>query len=80
MNSFNFNENSEEKLKWLTNLVTPRVMTMKHLDKTIPFIFKLVPTDLCFIYGLEHYILEFEHLEDKKEVSTFLLRKVVLTC
>lgn len=66
--TFSLNENSEEKMKWLTNLITPRVMSMKHSDKTIPFIFKLVPTDFCFTYGLEHYILEFENLSDKKEV------------
>jgi hypothetical protein len=66
--SFNLNENSEEKLKWLTNLITPRVMSMKHGEKSIPCIFKLVPTDFCFTYGLEHYILEFENLSEKKEV------------
>ena len=66
--SFSLNENSEEKLKWLTSMITPRVMIMRNEKGDQPFIFKLVPTDLCFTYGLEHYILEFQHLSDKKEV------------
>ena len=65
------NENSEEKLKWLTYLITPRVLKMKHDNSTVPFIFKLVPTNLCYTVGIEHYVLEFEKLNDKKEVIFF---------
>lgn len=69
LTTYDLNENSDEKLKWLSNLITPRVMTMRYDKDIVPFIFKLVPTNLCFTHGLEHYVLEFEHFANKKEVE-----------
>lgn len=55
-------------MKWLSFLITPKVVFMENFDKQIPYILKLVPTNLCY-YGLENYILEFEGISGNKDVK-----------
>jgi len=58
-----------EKVYYLCYLATPRILKLKNAYKEIiPYIFILVPSDLCQTQIMEHYILQWSDLKTMKEV------------
>lgn len=58
-----------DKVNFLCYLATPRIMKLRNLNKElIPFIFTLVPSDLCQSQIMEHYFLQWNDLSTMKEV------------
>ncbi len=64
-------EDEDNKLDYLSHLTTPRILLMNQYNKLIPYIFKLVPTEYCFTYGVEHYNLEFVNISNELDVNIY---------
>jgi hypothetical protein len=63
---YNLEEDTNEKINLLCYLSTPRVLRMQigstYNGHKVPFMFQLSPTNLCHVYGVEHYILQWSDL------------------
>jgi hypothetical protein len=70
----NVKEENDDKLIWLRHLTTPKILYLRKNNKLTAYIFKLVPTDYCFTYGVEHYNLEYVNISDEKDVFIFNVR------
>ena len=69
VNSFNFDEESQLKLKMLYDLIIPRVLLININNTKTPFLVRVVPSNLCYTHGLEYYMLEFVSIQNQTEVK-----------
>ena len=57
-----------EKVNFLCYLATPRILKIKKANQEItPYIFILVPSDLCQTQIMEHYILQWSDIKTMRE-------------
>ena len=71
-------DDEENKLDYLSHLTTPKILLMKNNNKLVPYIFKLVPTEFCYTYAVEHYNLEFVNISNEQDVYLYKIRKELL--
>ena len=58
-----FIQESEEKLKFLYHLITPKIVMIKFKKVKIPILIKIVPNNICYTVGIEFYDLKMDSLE-----------------
>jgi hypothetical protein len=69
VSSFKFDDETQVKVKMLYDLMVPRVVQLVIQHKEIPYLIKVVPSNLCYTHGLEYYLLEFINISNKIDVK-----------
>lgn len=73
---YNLEEDSNEKINLLCYLSIPRILRIKIGSNSnvhkVPFMFQLSPTNLCHVYGVEHYILQWSDLYNMAPVRQYM--------
>ena len=66
-------ENTHEKISWLCYLATPRILFMLlENGQKMPFIFKLIPSQLCHSHMIEHYVLQWSEIQSLTPVNDII--------
>ena len=72
---YNLEEDTNEKINLLCYLSIPRILRIKIGSNSnvhkVPFMFQLSPTNLCHVYGVEHYILQWSDLYNMAPVRQY---------
>lgn len=62
-----------EKINFLCYLATPRILRIKKSKTEItPYVFILIPSELCQSQLIEHYYLEWSDINSMKQVYLFI--------
>jgi hypothetical protein len=69
-------ETSNEKLKYLYFLITPRILTINFIKSRTAYIFQVSPTNLCHTHIYEHYILKWSDLKTLTQVGSIDFMKI----
>lgn len=54
---------SDDKMKYLYLLVTPKILTIKYKREKVQVIFKIVPSNVCYTAGVEFYDLKMDSID-----------------
>lgn len=72
--NYSLEEDSNDRISMLCYLITPRILYINlptSINKTqkVPFIFQLIPSNSCHKHGLEHYIFQWNDVNNLNPVS-----------
>jgi hypothetical protein len=67
---YNFEEDTNEKLSLICHLSSPKLMHMNlGTQHKVPFIFRIVPSKLCYTHGVEHYLFQWSETNSMSPVN-----------